>query len=166
MITQYKRQHPPQFGRSCTCVETVQCPEIEELAERFLCAIDYYGLAELEFKRDARDGQLKLLDVYARTWGYHALGGASGVDFPHMLFEDQVGKTIQEARSRVGRTWVRLLTDLPTATVEMLCGRLNLRTYLKSVSGFSTEAVFSRDDPLPALVEVALLPYLYSKKGF
>src|SRR6185312_12978622 len=74
MMTQYKRQHPPLFGRSCTCVETADVPEIEAIALRFLKAINYYGLVELEFKLDPRDGKYKLLDVNARTWGYHSLG--------------------------------------------------------------------------------------------
>ncbi|HUL51374.1 MAG TPA: ATP-grasp domain-containing protein, partial [Candidatus Nitrosotalea sp.] len=29
MVTQYKRQHPPQFGRSCTLVESIELPVIE-----------------------------------------------------------------------------------------------------------------------------------------
>jgi len=29
-----------------------------------------------------------------------------------------------------------------------------------------TEAVFSRDDPMPGLAEIALLPYLWVKRGF
>ena len=44
---------------------------------RFLRAIDYYGLVEMEYKWDRRDGQYKLLDVNGRTWGYHTLGQAA-----------------------------------------------------------------------------------------
>jgi len=64
---------------------------LEELSERFLRAIDYYGLVEMEYKLDPRDSQYKLLDVNARTWGYHALGAAAGVDFSYLLYCDQVG---------------------------------------------------------------------------
>ena len=99
MVTQYKRQHPPQFGRSCTFVQTIDLPVLEEIALRFLKAIDYYGLVEIEFKQDPRDGEYKLLDVNARTWGYHSLGVAAGVDFSHMLFEDQLGQAGQAGAS-------------------------------------------------------------------
>ena len=85
------RQHPSDFGRASTYVETVDLPELERPSLRFLAAIDFYGLVELEYKRDHRDGAFKLLDVNARTWGYHSLGMAAGVDFPYLLYADQIG---------------------------------------------------------------------------
>jgi predicted ATP-grasp superfamily ATP-dependent carboligase len=48
----------------------------------------------------------------------------------------------------------------------MLGGRLDWRDYLKSLRGFHVESVFSREDPLPGLVELALIPYLCAKRGF
>ena len=41
LIARRLRQHPREFGRAATYVETIDFPEIEELAERFLRAIDY-----------------------------------------------------------------------------------------------------------------------------
>jgi D-aspartate ligase len=136
------------------------------LSERFLRAIDYYGLVELEYKLDPRNGEYKLLDVNARTWGYHTLGPGAGVDFPYMLFADQVGEQVKARRARAGVTWVRLVTDLPTGIVQILNGHLDWRAYLRSLKSFQVEAVFSREDPLPGLAELALLPYLSVKRGF
>jgi predicted ATP-grasp superfamily ATP-dependent carboligase len=161
-----RRQHPPEFGRASTFVETVEEPLLEQLSERFLRSIGYYGLVELEYKRDERDGTLKLLDVNARTWGYHTLGARAGVDFPALLFADQVGEPVTPCRARAGVRWVRLATDLPTAAVEAAAGRLEWRAYLRSLGRADTEAVFSRKDPLPGLVELALLPYLAVTRGF
>jgi D-aspartate ligase len=81
MTVRRARQHPPEFGRASTFVETVELPILGAYSERFLRAINYYGLAELEYKLDSRDGQYKLLDVNGRTWGYHTLGMAAGVDY-------------------------------------------------------------------------------------
>jgi predicted ATP-grasp superfamily ATP-dependent carboligase len=61
---------------------------------------------------------------------------------------------------------MRLVTDLPTAALEISAGRLNVRGWLRSLRNLDTEAVFSREDPLPTLAEIGLLPYLYSKRGF
>jgi D-aspartate ligase len=166
MVTQYKRQHPPEFGRSCTFVKTVELPELEELARRFLKAINYYGLVELEFKLDSRDGQYKLLDANARTWGYHSLGAAAGVDFSHMLFEDQLGRPVKPARSRPGVTWLRLVTDFPVGIHGVFRRQWGLWEYLKSVRSFDTESVFYYKDPLPSLVEAALVPYLAVRRGY
>jgi D-aspartate ligase len=166
MVVRRTRQHPVEFGRASTFVETVDLPILEKYSECFLRAINYYGLAELEYILDPRDGQYKLLDVNGRTWGYHTLGTGAGVDFPSLLFADQVGEPVQPCRGQPGVKWIRLLTDLPTGFVEIARGRQGLRSYLSSLKQINVESVFSRDDPLPGLVELALVPYLSVKRGF
>lgn len=166
MTVRRRRQHPPEFGRASTFVETVEVPEIEELSLRFLRAIDYYGLAEVEFKLDPRDGRYKLLDVNARVWGYHTLGLRAGVDFPYLQFLDQLGAPVPACQSRPDVRWIRLVTDLPASLVEIAGGRLAWRDFVASLKAVQIESVFSREDPLPGLVELALIPYLYVKRGF
>ncbi len=166
MVVRRTRQHPAEFGRASTFVETIELPALEDLSERFLRAINYYGLVEMEYKLDPRDGQYRLLDVNGRTWGYHTLGPGAGVDFPYLLFADQAGETLQPCRGRAGVSWIRLVTDVPTGLLEILKGRQNWRAYLRSLRHFDVEAVFSPEDPLPGLAEVALLPYLWVKRGF
>lgn len=166
MMARRLRQHPPLFGRASTYVETVDLPEVEELSTRLLRAVDYYGLVELEYKLDPRDGAFRLLDFNARTWGYHTLGARAGVDFPHLLFADQTGLRTEDCSAEAGIRWVRLITDLPTAVAELRAGRLQWRSYLSSLGAANAESVFCRDDPLPALVEVSMLPYLAVKRGF
>ena len=94
MTVRRRRQHPSDFGRASTYVETICLPDLANPSIRFLRAIGYYGLVELEFKHDPRDGAYKLLDVNARTWGYHTLGRAAGVDFPYLMFRDQLGEHV------------------------------------------------------------------------
>jgi predicted ATP-grasp superfamily ATP-dependent carboligase len=166
MVARRRRQHPPDFGRASTFVETYDEPEVEALSERVLGAIGYDGLVELEYKRDARDGTFKLLDFNARTWGYHTLAPAAGVDFPYLLFRHALGLAVEPQRTRPGVRWVRLLTDLPTGYVQIRAGDFRLRDYLRTLRSAHTEAVFSREDPLPGLAELALLPYLVVKRGF
>jgi len=161
-----RRQHPLEFGRSSTYVETVEMPILQEYSQRFLSAIDYYGLVELEFKRDPRDGQYRLLDVNGRTWGYHTIGRRAGVDFPFLLHADQMSERVEPCTAKAGVRWIRLLTDLPTGVIGSLTGQIDWRSYLKTLCNYDEEAVFSRDDPLPGIVEIALVPYLYAKRGF
>jgi predicted ATP-grasp superfamily ATP-dependent carboligase len=165
MTVRRHRQHPSDFGIASTYVETITMAELAEPSCRFLTAIGYYGLVELEYKRDPRDGVCKLLDVNARTWAYHSLGGPAGVDFPHLLFRDQIGAPVQEAHARPGVRWIRLATDVPNALRDIRAGRLRPGEYLRSLRGLNTEAVFSLKDPLPGLCEIALLPYLAVKRG-
>jgi predicted ATP-grasp superfamily ATP-dependent carboligase len=166
MLARRNRQHPPEFGRASTFVETIELPELEELSKRFLRHIDYYGLVELEYKLDERDGRHKLLDVNARTWGYHSLGFGAGVDFPYLLWADQLGRPVERCRSRSGVRWIRLVTDLPVGAVEVFGGRMDWRAYMRSLRRINVEAVFSREDPMPGVAELALIPYLSLKRGF
>jgi D-aspartate ligase len=166
MVVRRRRQHPLQFGRASTYVETLDIPILEEFSERFLRAIDYYGLVELEYKLDPRDSQFKLLDVNARTWGYHSLGVEAGVDFSYMLYADQVGLPVPACKGRPGVGWVRTTTDIPAALVGILKGDTSVKNYLRSLLNCNTEAVFSASDPAPGLAEVALIPYLAIKRGF
>ncbi len=153
------RQHPREFGRAATYVETIDAPEIEELSERFLAAIHYHGIVEIEFKRDPRDGKYKLLDVNARAWGFHALGSVCGVDFPYLLFADRLGLPVEPSSGEPGAGWMRLLTDVPTAISDLLHGSLSLGAYLKSL-----RATRNRDrcsagrDPAPLFCGNGLAP--------
>lgn len=165
MTVRRRRQHPSDFGRASTYVETISLPELAGPSCRFLSAIGYYGLVELEYKRDPRDGGYKLLDVNARTWGYHTLGDAAGVDFPYLLFRDQLGVPVEPAQARPGVRWIRLATDVPNALRDIRAGALRPGAYLRSLRGVHTEAVFSLRDPVPGLYELALLPYLAVKRG-
>jgi D-aspartate ligase len=166
MVARRRRQHPLQFGRASTYVETIDIPVLEELSERFLRKINYYGLVELEYKLDPRDSRYKLLDVNARTWGYHSLGASAGVDFSYMLYADQLGMPVEECKGEPGVGWVRMTTDVPAAFCGLVAGELDFRSYLRSLRTCNTEAVFSPEDPLPALAEIVLLPYLAIKRGF
>jgi len=166
MVVRRRRQHPPEFGRASTYVETLESPHLEASSLTLLRELGFYGLVEVEYKLDPRDGCFKLLDVNARAWGYHSIGHAAGVDFPWLVFADQMGDTPSPRHAVPGVHWVRLLTDAPTALVELLSGSLNWRSYLSSLRQATVEAVFSREDPIPWLAELALTPYLMLRRGF
>ena len=76
MTVRRRRQHPSDFGRASTYVETISLPELADPSCRFLTAIDYYGLVELEYKRDPRDGVLQAPGRQRQDMGI-PLGGRS-----------------------------------------------------------------------------------------
>jgi D-aspartate ligase len=160
------RQHPPEFGRAATYVESIDHPEVREMSIRFLQAMNYYGLAEIEFKRDSRDGKFKLLDVNVRTWGFHALGEVAGVDFSYLLYADQVGESIPDSHGKAGVGWMRMITDFPYSMMGLASGQLKWATYMQSLRNLAIESVYSKEDLKPSIAEFAMLPYLIIKKGF
>src|SRR5947207_3296351 len=148
------RQWPMDFGRASTYVETIDAPDVERIARRILNALRFDGIVEVEFKRDPRDGALKLLDINPRVWGWHSLGRAAGVDFPYLLWRLLRGEQVDERRGRAGVRWVRALTDLPVSIGEIRAGRMTMREYLASLRGPMEFAILAADDPLPAVVEI------------
>jgi predicted ATP-grasp superfamily ATP-dependent carboligase len=154
VVARRTRQWPMDFGRASTFVETIDQPEVEAIARRLLGVLRFDGIVEVEFKRDPRDGQLKLLDINPRAWGWHTLGRRAGVDFPYLLWQVMHGTRVEGMRGRPGVRWVRMLTDLPTASREILERRLSPLEYLRSLRGPIEFAILAGDDPLPALAEI------------
>ena len=152
------------FGRFSTYVETVDEPQIIEPAVRLLAAIRFTGLIEVEFKRDPRNGQYKVLDVNPRVWGWHTLSRRAGVDFPYLLWLLIRGEPVPDVRGRAGERWMRMPADLPVAIHEILRGRLSLRAYLRSLQGPRESAIFAWDDPLPGFLELPLLACTLGKR--
>jgi len=158
------RQYPADFGRASTYVETVDCPELVEPSLRLLRELRFDGLIEVEFKRDPRDGVLKVLDMNPRVWGWHTLCGRAGVDFPHLLWLLVSGEPVPQTSARTGVGWLRLTTDTPTVLKELAARRLPLRDYLRSLRPPRERAIFAWDDPLPGLAELPLVALLLVRR--
>jgi D-aspartate ligase len=158
------RQFPMDFGRFSTFVEIVDEPGIVSPAARLLGSLRYTGIVEIEFKRDHRDGNFKLLDVNTRVWGWHTLCGRAGVDFPYLLWLLLQGKPLPDVRAIPGTRWIRMGADLVTVLLEVRRGRLPLRDYLRSFQGPLEWAIFAPDDPLPFFCQFPALAYLLAKR--
>jgi len=160
------RQHPMDFGHATTYAKTVNIPEMAEMAGTIIAAMDFHGLAEIEFMHDSRDGKYKLIEINARPWGWHTIAIAAGVDLPYLSYLDMLGEEVRQNGFTEGIKWMHLVTDIPTAAIELLKGRMKLAEYLNSFKGKKQFAVWSREDPMPFFAELVLLPYLWLKRGF
>lgn len=164
VVARRTRQYPMDFGRFSTYVETVDEPGLIPSAIRLLEGIRFTGLVEVEFKKDPRNGQYKVLDVNPRLWGWHTLSGRAGVDFPYLLWLLVRNEPVPELRGRVGERWMRMLTDVPMALQEIRHGRLSLGSYLRSLLRPTESAIFAWDDPLPGVLDAPLLAYMLAKR--
>ena len=157
LVAHRLRQYPLEFGHSSSYVETTTEPEVERLGARLLEAMRFTGLAEVELKRDLRDGTLRVLDVNPRVWTWHPLGARAGVDFPFLLWRALSGDEPGRVRARTGVRWMRMLTDVPAAGRLLARGQLGPLAYLRSFRGPLEFSLFARDDPLPAVAEPAAI---------
>jgi predicted ATP-grasp superfamily ATP-dependent carboligase len=79
------REYPLSGGAS-TLRESIRHDEIRDMAAHLLKALEWFGVAMVEFKIDPRDGRPKLMEINPRFWGSLALAIHAGVDFPHLLY--------------------------------------------------------------------------------
>lgn len=86
------RCFPIQFG-SASIVEPVVDEEIAALCDRFLQGIGYVGLCEIEVKRDARDGSIRLIEVNPRFSGTGDCSVYAGVEVGWLHYLDRIGQS-------------------------------------------------------------------------
>jgi predicted ATP-grasp superfamily ATP-dependent carboligase len=157
LVARRLRQYPIDFGYTSTFVETVEQPEVSQAAERFLRAINYSGLVEVEFKYDVRERRYKLLDVNGRLWTWNALGNRAGVDFAYLMWLESQGKSVPPCQARTGVGWLHASRDFVAAMLEIQRGTLSTTAYLRSLCGPKEFASFAMDDPLPTILGLPLL---------
>jgi predicted ATP-grasp superfamily ATP-dependent carboligase len=158
------REHPEEFG-TATSAMSIFVPELIELGYSFLNAINFYGISEIEFKKDPRDGKFKMIEINARTWLWHSLAKYCGVDFPYLLYKDMLGEEIIPITSfKTYIKWIHFYTDIGISIKKIIRGNLKIRDYLESLCGEKEFVVFSVDDPLPFLFETLMLPYLWKTR--
>jgi D-aspartate ligase len=165
LVGRRTRQYPIDFGYTSTFVETVDRPEIEEPAVRFLESIRYSGLVEIEFKYDRRDGRYKLLDVNPRVWTWHTLGRRAGVDFPYLMWLQAQGLLLPQMRARTGVRWILGARDLMAALLQIRQGTLRPSDYFRSLRPPLEFGLFSLDDPMPALAAIPKLVHRLWRGG-
>ncbi len=148
------RQWPVDFGVASSYVETIAGRAVEDAGTRLLRAMNYTGIAEIEFKFDRRIGKYKLLDVNPRVWGWHSIGPRAGVDFPYLLWRMVHGLPVEEVRGRTGVRWIRFGTDVLASYQLLRRGRLSVGAYLQSLLGNPEPALLAADDPMPPLIDL------------
>jgi D-aspartate ligase len=136
------RQTPPGVG-TCRVGEAAWVEEVVEHGLETLRALGHAGLSQVEFKRDPRDGALRLMEVNPRLWQWHGLAGACGVDLPLIAYRDLAGeRPAPVSMNGRSRRWA----------ITFLAGESPAPQRPPYV-----DAVFARDDLRPALVQAARL---------
>jgi predicted ATP-grasp superfamily ATP-dependent carboligase len=87
------REYPASGGVS-SCAESFHDPKLEEYGRQMLDALGWHGVAMVEFRRDSRDGDYKLMEINPKFWGSLDLALAAGADFPGDLCRMALGETL------------------------------------------------------------------------
>jgi predicted ATP-grasp superfamily ATP-dependent carboligase len=109
----------------------------------------------VEFKRDPRDGKLKLIECNARFTAANGLLTASGYDLGLFVYSRLAGLTpppLAERHYVTGRRLWYPAADFFAFQELRRQGRLDLRTWVRSVWHPQVLPYFEWDDPVPSLV--------------
>lgn len=156
MTARRRRQYPIDYGLGSSFVEAIKVPELFQPTERLLRFLHVSGMVEVEFKRDVRDGQYKLLDINVRPWGWHTLCIACGLDFPYIHYCDLLGQQPISSVPDYRHRWIRTLTDIPAGWHEARAGITSPWSYLRSLAGPIVFSVLDVRDPLPVAGDFAV----------
>lgn len=85
------REKPPSGGVSTYREAMVPPASLVAASERLLDALEYEGVAMVEFKHDPRTGEHVLMEINARLWGSLQLAIDAGVNFPLAVVNHALG---------------------------------------------------------------------------
>jgi predicted ATP-grasp superfamily ATP-dependent carboligase len=95
-------QVPADFGTITSGLVERQ-DKVIELGTHLIEKIGFYGLANTEFKWDARDNTFKLMEINARSGMSIYYTTRSGVNLPYLAYQEAIGKAEELSRTLEGR---------------------------------------------------------------
>jgi protein-tyrosine-phosphatase/predicted ATP-grasp superfamily ATP-dependent carboligase len=162
-VFQHARVHEPRRGGGSSYrVSEAPTPALVDAAARLMAALDWTGVAMVEFRVDRARGSWAFLEINGRFWGSLPLAIAAGADFPIWLYELLVeGRREFPSTYRVGlhcrnlvrdMTWMREnLSAPPGERVPAARVAADLGRVLIGRERWDTLTV---DDPGPGLAEL------------
>ncbi len=146
------RQYPTHFGLGSYHL-TEWNAEVAELGLRFARAAGLRGLVNVEFKRDARDGLLKLIECNPRFTAANEQVRAAGIDLALIAYNRLVGLPSPPADSfRDGLGLWLIVDDVRAFRDYRRHGELTTGAWLKTLIHRQAPLIFSWSDPKPSLV--------------
>jgi predicted ATP-grasp superfamily ATP-dependent carboligase len=181
------RAWPPTGGNSCFRESVALDWRMKRYSERLLEALNWHGIAEVEFRLDSRDNVPKLMEINPRFWGSLCVAIKAGVDFPYLLYRIVMDGDVNGVSSyRIGVKGRYLEQELlyvfsvllkGTARNRYIRGERALINWLKFYEPGIFYDLFDWDDPIPFLYSLILSPlgligflrnrsYAWSEPGF
>ena len=145
------RLAPPSIGIPCVVVSR-HVPEVVELGRKILGAMKFEGFSCTEFKRDARDGIFKLMEVNGRHNRSLSLAIECGVNFPWIQYRHLMeGEAPEPQAARTDLYWIDEFKDLPRFFGGSRENNASHSSFFTPYLRPHVFSVFDRRDPLPFL---------------
>jgi protein-tyrosine-phosphatase/predicted ATP-grasp superfamily ATP-dependent carboligase len=175
---QHLRLHevPLSGGGSSLRKSVPVVPRLLEASEKLISALEWNGVAMVEFKLNPQTGEFCLMEINGRFWGSLPLAEAAGADFPSMLLDLELSGDIRPSRPYRNDVYCRLLTrdlywyeavlreDADTRVVTLPRGWevfKELGLFLNFRHRFDVQSV---RDPVPGLIDIGRILSAYLQR--
>lgn len=148
----------PAHAGAGTYVESTRIEAIVALGLDAMHRIGYTGLANINFKQDARTGAYWLLEINPRLSHWNILTTRSGINLPHLAWAEAAGLPLPASPTQQsGGLYVNFYVDRQSYATYHREGDLSLFTWLRTIAQpwRTTYQVLQLGDPGPFLVDVA-----------
>lgn len=143
-----ERSYPAHAGLT-SFGRWVDNPELHRQATELVNRLGFRGIVDLDYRRDPRDGQYKLLDFNPRLGAqFRLFSDAAGVDVVVAAHLDLTGRDVPAGSPRIGRSFLVENYDLIAALRYRRDG-LDLKSWVESLRRVDELAWFARDDLAP-----------------
>ncbi|MGH7620875.1 MAG: ATP-grasp domain-containing protein, partial [Gemmatimonadaceae bacterium] len=155
-------EHPPSGGVAVVAISEPVNPTLLDYSLRLLRALEWEGVAMVEFRHDAATGESVLMEVNGRFWGSLPLASAAGMDFPLYAWQLSQGLTPKPPATYPAGLRVRWSAGSLLRAAYVLAPnrreRISLgsaaRQLLADYAPGTRSAMWSWSDPVPAVQEV------------
>ncbi|MBI5030198.1 MAG: hypothetical protein HZB51_06700 [Chloroflexi bacterium] len=155
---------PIEFG-SASYVRSFCDPELERVAMRLLQHVHYQGLGGIEFKKDLRDGQYKLVEFNTRFGMWDGLAPRCGVDTPYIAYQDTLRQPVTpQLNYRENVIWIDWQRDVRAFWMYRKERGLRFTDWFNSLRGEKMWAVYDKKDWRPGVdLTLSLLNLAWSR---
>ena len=128
-------------------------PETAELGKQFFQSIGFTGNGNIEFKKDLRDGQYKIIETNTRFTAGHPLLIASDMDIALSIYCHLTHQTLPNLHQRKNISYWYPVQDYMAYKELRNKGLINFKQWMQSLRKKKVYPFFIWSDPLPALYE-------------
>lgn len=150
------RQWPVHFGLT-TYHETIWDPRVAELGLKFFQGVGLRGVGNVEFKRDPRDGEYKIIECNHRFTAASDLVRHAGIDMPLIAYRRALGLPVEPVRGyRVGARMWHPIEDVRALRGYREEGSLSVGAWLRSLWHRQHFPLLSLSDPGPSAASLSV----------
>jgi len=150
------RRWPVNRGGACFH-QSEWLPETAEIGRKLFDGIDWQGIGNVEFKRDTRDGKLKIIEVNARFTAAHRLITEAGAPIDAIIYCHLTGQPGPKCETYSNK--LRLLYPIGDFMAYLELRKLHKLSFLNWVRSVFKQRFIMPDlslrDPGPSIAETA-----------